>query len=106
MEWKMIETKLYGLVEKVVTKVTMRQREEWVTAKELSERIPIFSQDFIKKHGECLPRERMEYYGDDGRVMESRWMYPVNALNVMVQRGVFRTADGTLRAIDAYKDIV
>jgi len=100
--WKVIEAKIFALIEKNVQRIMTSKNEQWVSAKELSERIPIFSQDFIKRHGECLPREKMEYYNEDGTVAESRYMYPINAINLMVQKGVFRTANGTLNAVNTY----
>lgn len=102
MNWKIIEVKLFALIEKVVQRVLQAQNEQWVSAQELSERIPIFSANFLKKHGECLPREKMEYI-EDGKVVETRYMYPLHALNAMVQRGQFRTADGTTHALEAYQ---
>lgn len=101
-EWKAVEAKMLALIEKAVNRVMAGQREEWVTGKELSEKMPIFSQDFLKRYGNVLPREKMEYYNETGNVCETRYMYPLHALNVMVQRGVFRTADGTMHAIDNY----
>lgn len=105
-EWKAIEAKLFSLIEKAVMRVMNGQQETWVTGKELSERIPIFSQDFIKKYGQVLPREKMEYFGQDGAVCETRYMYPLHALNAMVQKGVFRTADGTMHAFETYREMV
>lgn len=102
MNWKLIEVKLFALIEKAVQKVMQAQNEQWVSAQELSERIPIFSANFLKRHGECLPREKMEYM-EDGKVVETRYMYPLHALNLMVQKGVFRTADGTMQAFAAYE---
>ena len=104
-EWRLIEAKIFALIEKAVLRVLNGQQEEWVTGKELSEKIPIFTQDFIKKYGSVLPREKMEYYGQDGEICETRYMYPLHALNVMVQKGVFRTADGTMHAFESYKTI-
>ena len=105
MNWRIIEAKLFALIEKVVLRVMQTQQEEWVSAQELSERIPIFTANFLKKHGECLPREKMEYI-EDGKVIESRYMYPLHALNTMIQKGVFRTADGTMRAFEQYKKAI
>lgn len=104
MNWKIIEAKLFALIEKVVQRVMQAQQEQWVSAQELSERIPIFSANFLKRHGECLPREKMEYL-EDGKVVETRYMYPLHALNAMVQKGVFRTADGTMHALSAYENL-
>ena len=104
MNWKIIEAKLFALIEKVVQRVMQAQQEQWVSAQELSERIPIFSANFLKRHGECLPREKMEYI-EDGKVVETRYMYPLHALNTMVQKGVFRTADGTMHALDTYQNL-
>lgn len=91
-------------IERTIRRVMAGQHtEEWVTAQVLTERMPMFTADFIRKHGEMLPRERMEYYAeDDGTTATTRWMYPLKAIDAMVRNGQFRTAEGTARATADY----
>jgi len=98
-----LQAEIIKMVDTAIKKV-VAQQETWVTAQELSERIPIFTANFLKRHGECLPREKMEYM-EDGKICESRYMYPLLAIESMVKRGTFRTADGTMHAFEAYKKI-
>ena len=104
MNWKLIEVKLFSLIQQAVEKVMCSQQEQWVTAKELSERFPIFTADFVKKHGELLPRERM-VYEEEGKEVETRFMYPVNTINQLIIKGTFRTASGTAAAALQYRQL-
>ena len=73
-------------------------REEWVTSKVLSERIPMLTADFIKKHGKILPRERV-VYEEDGEMKTTRFMYPLKKIGRII-------ASGQLRQVDNDKIIV
>ena len=44
-----------------ITAALELDREEWVTSKVLSERMPMLTADFLKKYGKILPRERESY---------------------------------------------
>ena len=64
-------------------------KEEWVTSKVLSERMPMLSADFIKKYGKVLPRERI-VYEEEGQTKTTRFMYPLNKIGRLVASGQLR----------------
>lgn len=65
--------------------------EVWLTAEQLSGRIPFFTAGWLKHHGNLLPRERMSTIDADGRMTEGkRYIYPLHKLNRMVAEGQFR----------------
>lgn len=68
-------------------------KEEWVTSKVLSERMPMLSADFIKKYGKVLPRERI-VYEEDGQTKTTRFMYPLNKIGRLVASGQLRKIIG------------
>ena len=68
-------------------------KEEWVTSKVLSERMPMLSADFIKKYGKVLPRERV-VYEEDGQIKATRFMYPLNKIGRLVASGQLRKIIG------------
>ena len=73
-------------------------KEEWVTSKVLSERMPMLTADFIKKYGKILPRERV-VYEEDGQTKTTRFMYPLKKIGRII-------ASGQLRQVDNDKNIV
>lgn len=68
-------------------------KEEWVTSKVLSERLPMLSADFIKMYGKVLPRERIEYE-EEGQTKTTRFMYPLNKIGRLVASGQLRKIIG------------
>ena len=76
-----------------ITAALELDREEWVTSKVLSERMPMLSADFIKKYGKVLPRERI-VYEEDGETKTTRFMYPLNKIGRLVASGQLRKIIG------------
>lgn len=64
--------------------------EVWLTADEVVKQFGMISEDFIKRHGKLLPRERMEWVDEKGVVHQGAWAYPRNELQRMIQAGELR----------------
>ena len=64
--------------------------EVWLTAEDVVKQFGMISEDFLKRKGKLLPRERVEYVGEDGLVHVGKWAYPRNRLQEMIQRGELR----------------
>ena len=64
--------------------------EVWLTAEDVVKQFGMISEDFLKRKGKLLPRERVEYVGEDGMVHVGKWAYPRNRLQEMIQRGELR----------------
>jgi hypothetical protein len=64
--------------------------EVWLTADEVVKQFGMISEDFLKRKGKLLPRERVEYVGEDGLVHVGKWAYPRNRLQEMIVSGELR----------------
>lgn len=64
--------------------------EVWLTAEELVKQFGMISEDFIKRRGKLLPRERMEWQDKNGVVHPGCWAYPRNEIQRMIQAGELR----------------
>ena len=64
--------------------------EVWLTADEVVKQFGMISEDFIKRRGKLLPRERMEWLDEKGVVHQGAWAYPRNELQRMIQAGELR----------------
>lgn len=65
--------------------------EEWLTAKELSHRLPIFGAEWLARFGNKLPRERLTVVDIEGNVRQGRtFMYPLHKIERMVAEGKHR----------------
>lgn len=64
--------------------------EVWLTADEVVKQFGMISEDFIKRRGKLLPRERMEWQDEKGVVHQGAWAYPRNELQRMIQAGELR----------------
>lgn len=64
--------------------------EVWLTADELVKQFGMISEDFIKRRGKLLPRERMEWQDKNGVVHQGAWAYPRNEIQRMIQAGELR----------------
>ena len=64
--------------------------EVWLTAEEVVKQFGMISEDFLKRKGKLLPRERVEYVGEDGLVHVGKWAYPRNRIQEMIMSGELR----------------
>lgn len=64
--------------------------EVWLTAEEVVKQFGMISEDFIKRRGKLLPRERMEWQDQKGVAHQGAWAYPRNELQRMIQAGELR----------------
>lgn len=61
--------------------------ERWLTAEQLCEQFGMITQDWLRRYGWKLPRERIEYEGDDGKLHATRWGYPMREIQQMIRDG-------------------
>ena len=64
--------------------------EVWLTAEDVVKQFGMLSEDFLKRKGKLLPRERVEYVGEDGLVHVGKWAYPRNRIQEMIMSGELR----------------
>lgn len=91
---EMTERQLQTIVERAVTKaIAERDRRRgrvWVNAKELRKQYGMITEDWLKRYGWKLPRERIDFTGDDGKVHSTQWGYDVGEIERMFEDGRMR----------------
>lgn len=77
-----------AIAQAVASAIVQRQEmeaEKWVTAEELCSHFAMFTKDWLRRYGWKLPRERVEYEGDDGKQHVTRWGYPLHEIQAMLR---------------------
>lgn len=87
---RMIAAAIEVGIKKGMEKALGMYGEVWMTGEEVVKQFGMISEDFLKRKGKLLPRERVEYVGEDGLVHVGKWAYPRNRLQEMIQRGELR----------------
>ena len=59
--------------------------EVWLTGEQLCERFGMFTQEWLYRNGDLLPRERAEVVMKDGSVRGTRWAYPQHRIQRMIR---------------------
>lgn len=77
-------------IQKGMEKALGMYGEVWLSAEEVVKQFGMISEDFIKRRGKLLPRERMEWLDEKGVVHQGAWAYPRNELQRMIQAGELR----------------
>lgn len=73
-----------AVIEKKMTEKMEMYDEQWVSGKELCERISMFTPQWLKVYGSSLPRERMTF-SVDGKTKHSHWCYPLHRIQRWIQ---------------------
>lgn len=88
---KITRMAIASAVTKAVKEANEVYEEQWLTSDQLSERVGVFTKEWIKKNGSMLPRERVCFTNADGNIVQSsRWMYPVKKILRLLHEGEFR----------------
>lgn len=64
--------------------------EVWLSAEDVVKQFGMLSEDFLKRKGKLLPRERVEWQDKNGVVHQGAWAYPRNEIQRMIQAGELR----------------
>jgi hypothetical protein len=78
------------IAEAVKAAIVERDRmdgERWLDANELCQQFGMITKDWLKRYGWKLPRERIEFQGDDGEKHTTRWGYPMSEIQAMIRDG-------------------
>lgn len=86
---KITREAIVSTVRKATIEAQEMYNEQWVTAEQLSQRMPFFSKEWLKRYGSLLPRECIRVV-KDGVVHRTGWCYPLNKLQRMVNEGELR----------------
>lgn len=66
-------------------------QEQWLTGEQLSELVPFFTKDWLKRYGYLLPRECARVTDAHGIEHKSGWCYPKKKILRMVNEGKMRS---------------
>ena len=87
----MLRAEIIATVKQTVAEVMEGADEVWLSPEEFCKTFGMFSMEWLRRHGELLPREKVRIVMEDGTVKESRsWAYPKHKINRLIREGRLR----------------
>lgn len=87
----MLRAEIIATVRQTVAEVMEGADEIWLSPDEFCKTFGMFSPEWLRRHGELLPREKVGIVMEDGTVKESRsWAYPKHKINRLIREGKLR----------------
>ena len=83
----MLRAEIIATVRQTMQEVMESADEVWLTKEQLMEQFGMFSQEWLNRNGELLPREYASVIWPDGEEKFTRWAYPKHKINRMIQEG-------------------
>ena len=88
---RMLRAEIIATVRQTVAEVMEGADEVWLSPDEFCKTFGMFSPEWLRRHGELLPREKVRIVLEDGTVKESRsWAYPKHKINRLIREGRLR----------------
>ena len=88
---RMLRAEIVASVRQTVAEVLEGADEVWLSPDEFCKTFGMFSPEWLRRHGELLPREKVGIVMEDGTVKESRsWAYPKHKINRLIREGRLR----------------
>ena len=88
---RMLRAEIVATVRQTVAEVMEGADEVWLSPDEFCKTFGMFSPEWLRRHGELLPREKVRIVLADGTVKESRsWAYPKHKFNRLIREGKLR----------------
>ena len=88
---RMLRAEIVATVRQTVAEVMEGADEVWLSPDEFCKTCGMFSPEWLRRHGELLPREKVRIVLADGTVKESRsWAYPKHKINRLIREGKLR----------------
>ena len=81
----MLRAEIIATVRQTMTEVLEGADEVWLTKEQLLAQFGMFTEEWLHRNGELLPRERAEVVMTDGSVKGSRWAYPQHKIQRMIR---------------------
>lgn len=82
---RMLRAEIVAMVKDTLTELLEGADEVWLTGEQLCERFGMFTQEWLYRNGDLLPRERAEVVMKDGSVRGTRWAYPQHLIQRMIR---------------------
>lgn len=82
-------------IERTLSKQFEMYEEEWLTDEKLTERLPMFTKEWMRRYASRLPRETVTFIDDEGNIIgdikkKKNWMYPLHRIQRLISEGYFR----------------
>lgn len=88
---RMLRAEIVATVRQTVTEVMEGADEVWLSPEDMCKQFSMFTPEWLRRHGELLPREKVRIVMEDGTVKESRsWAYPKHKINRLIREGRLR----------------
>ena len=88
---RILRAEIIATVRQTVAEVMEGADEVWLSPEEFCKTFGMFSPEWLRRHGELLPREKVRIVLEDGTVKESRsWAYPKHKINRLIREGRLR----------------
>lgn len=87
---KLTRDAIAASVARATTEANEVYQEQWLTGEQLCEEIPLFTRQWLKLHGQRIPRECICVVDENGVQHRSRWCYPKKKLLRMIKEGTLR----------------
>lgn len=88
------EKQLEAIIERAVIKAFEKRDRicgvRWLSKRELIKQFGMISDDWLKHYGWKLPRERIDFTGDDGEKHSTQWGYNADEIQRMFEDGEMR----------------
>lgn len=73
-----------------------QNEEVWLSKDEFLKQFGMFTEDWLKRYGDTIPRTQAVVIGVDGEQHATRWAYPRNKVQQMI-------IDGSIKRLKCYK---
>lgn len=84
---KEVELAIMRQIKQAVQNVIEQSEEVYVTGRELSKRLQMFTPNWLKSYGHLLPRTQAVITHDNGQTHVTGWCYPLHKIQRMVEDG-------------------
>ena len=81
-----------AIIRRCINEVRDENEEVWLSKDELLKQFGMFSDEWLKRYGETIPRTQAIVTESDGESHATRWAYPRNKIQRMI-------ADGSIKQL-------
>ena len=80
---------LIAAAERGAYQAMMRANEQYLTADELCKQFQMFTEDWVEKYGDVLPRKKVHVTHLNGKTRGTRWAYPQHQIAMNIADGLY-----------------
>ena len=84
---RMLRAEIIATVRQILKDVLEGADEVWLTKEQMVERFGMFSEEWMRKNAQLLPREYASVIWQDGKEKCTRWAYPQHKIQRLIREG-------------------